>query len=159
MTSTAGPHDLTVMVDYQQFYLWDAGSSPQAPTDYDEVDCARMVKIAPHVLVVQPARNDKVPVSVEVHVARPDLDLAGADHVVEATIDLATGALQVHECLGGAVLELSVPSDVYLATVRFYGLGTLGEKGLDGEDRYVIDLWPSPPAPLRVVRQWDPAPG
>ena len=53
-----------VSADYHQFYLWDRGMTPEAPTDYSEEDVRRRIKVGPHVVVIQPARNTTVPVEV-----------------------------------------------------------------------------------------------
>jgi len=147
-------HLLQVFADYNQFYVWDAGVSPIAPEDYTEEDVARMVKLAPNVLVVQPVRNMEVPVEIEVHSGDPGVDSGKWDHVVECALELPTGKLQVHECTGGPVLDQEVLPGTYRARVLFAGLDSLSEDGLDGGDRYRVDLWPGSPCAPVVTKQW-----
>jgi hypothetical protein len=147
-------YDLRVFADYRQFYVWDAGVDPQAPEDYDNSDIVRMVKVAPHVLVVQPVRVAEVPVELEVHSKDPGYNSADWDHIVEADIALATGALQVHECTGGAILDLHLSPGAYRVRVLFAGLGASSDDGLHGDDRYRVVLWPGGPRGLEVVKQW-----
>ncbi|MBX7080683.1 MAG: hypothetical protein K1X88_15915 [Nannocystaceae bacterium] len=144
--------ELTVFVDYHQFYLWDAGSSPQAPEDFDAADIAARVKVAPHVVVVQPVRNDEVPVSFELHERDPGVDPAAFDHLVECSLALPTGQLQLHEVMGGAVLELRVPPGSYRVRVGFAGLARAGD------DRYAVVMWPAEQGPLQVIRRFAEAP-
>jgi hypothetical protein len=55
-------HKLQVFADYHQFYLWDPGTNPLAPTDYTDQDVRNMVKVSPGVVVIQPgARYDRAP--------------------------------------------------------------------------------------------------
>ena len=46
-----------VFADYRQFYLRDPATDPPAPTDYTDEDVRRRLKVAPELVVVQPARN------------------------------------------------------------------------------------------------------
>ncbi len=41
------------------------------------------------------------------------------------------------------------------AMVVFTGLGTISEDGLEGEDRYIIHLWPGWGNGTTVLKQWD----
>jgi len=84
-------HEMEVFADYHQFYVWDAGMNPQAPEEHTDEDVGRMVKVAPHVVVVQPVRNTTVPVRVEVHDRDPGWKPDGWDHVVECSLDVSTG--------------------------------------------------------------------
>ena len=88
-------HKLEVFADYHQFYLWDRETNPLAPTDYTDQDVQNMVKVAPGVVVIQPVRNMTVPVKLEVHETEPECDATEWDHVVECSLDLPTGKLQV----------------------------------------------------------------
>jgi len=126
---------------------------PLAPENYTDVDIERMVKVAPHVVVVQPVRNVTVPVRVEVHDADPGWDPDAWDHVVECSLDLPTGYLQVHECTGPALLDVDVPVGTYRVRALFDGLGSLTDDGLDGNDRYVVVLWPGVAQTLQVLKQ------
>ena len=147
-----------LFADYHQFYVWDAGIATWAPEDYTDEDIRRRVKVGPHVVVVQPVRQTTVPVSLSVHERDPGYDVGAWDHVVECGLALPTGRLQVHECTGGAVLDVSVSPSSYAVRVLFEGLDSLSEDRSSGNDRYVLDLWPATSSPtLRVVKQWQPA--
>jgi len=150
-------HSLKVFADYNQFYLWDAGVNPAAPEDYTDEDVRGMVKVAPCVVVVQPVRNMEVPVELLLHEQDPGFEPSNWDHVAECALNLPTGQLQIHECTGQPVLDLLVPHGIYQARVLFAGLSTLSDDGLEGDDRYRIDLWPGPPRELRIIKQWEGA--
>ena len=144
----------TVFADYHQFYLWDAGTRPDAPTDYTPLDAARRVKAAPFVVVIQPERNMDVPVEVELvdHVPKPALE--AWDHVAEASLDVPSGRIEIHECTGGSIDIFPVAAGPYRVRAYFGGLGTLSDDGLDGDDHYRLVLWPAPPAPVAVLKQF-----
>jgi hypothetical protein len=142
--------------DYFQFYLWDRGMTDQAPEEYTREDVRRRLKTGPHVVVIQPARNTTVPVTVEVHNAEPPYDPDSWDHIAEASLHLPKGRLQLHECTGGVAAELAVEPGWYRVRSFHGGLGTLDESGLEGEDHYLAVLWPAPLAEVSVVKQWQP---
>ena len=147
----------TVFADYHQFYLWDHGTSPDAPTDYTELDTQRRIKAAPFVVVVLPERNMDVPVEVEVIDQPPCIDLDPWDHVTEASLDLPSGRLEVHECTGRSIDILPVTPGSYRVRVYHGGLGTLSVDGLEGEDQYRVVLWPAAPSEVTVLKQYQPS--
>ena len=144
-----------VFADYFQFYLWDREVAPDAPTDYSEEDTKRRIKAAPNIVVVQPARNMDVPVELEVLPSRPADDFSNWDHVAEASLELPSGKLQLHECTGGPIDDISLEPGTYRVRAYFGRLGELSADGLDGKDHYRIVLWRAPSAPVRVLKQYD----
>lgn len=148
----------TLFADYFQFYLWDAGMSPEAPVDYTDADTRRRIKTGPHVVVVSPERNATVPVVIEVHDADPGFNAEDWDHVAEASLHLPTGRLQVHECTGGAVADFTVEPGWYRVRSHHGGFNTIGEFGADGNDHYLVAVWPAPPSEVAVVKQWQQEP-
>jgi len=147
---------LELFADYHQFYVLDSGVG-QPPEDYTDDDVQRRVKIAPSVLAVLAARNTTIPLLVEVHENDPGTSLDDWDHIVECSLELPTGRLQVRECSGAAVLDLQVTPGAYHARVLFAGLGDVSEDGLTGNDRYAVMLWSGAFRAVRVVRQWQGA--
>lgn len=143
-----------VFADYFQFYLWDEGKRPDAPTNYTEEDTKRRIKAGPFVVVIQPARNMTVPVEIEVADTPPTLAFAKWDHVAEASIELPSGRLEIHECTGGSIDVLPVAPGTYRVRAYFGGLDTLSADGLDGDDRYSIFLWPAPFTSIEVLKQY-----
>ena len=143
-----------IFADYFQFYLWDEGKQPDAPTDYTEEDSKCRVKAAPFVVVILPARNMSVPVEVEIADAAPTLAFESWDHIAEASIALPSGRLEIHECTGGSIDVLPVMPGTYRMRAYFGGLDSLSDDALDGDDQYRIFLWPAPFAPVAVLKQY-----
>src|SRR4051794_11275372 len=100
--------NLELFADYRQFYLWDQGMNPEAPTDYTDEDVNRKIKVGPHVFVINPERDMTVKVEVEIHDTEPAYNPNDWDHIAEASLHLATGRLAVEECTGGTVAEFAV---------------------------------------------------
>jgi hypothetical protein len=141
-----------VFADYLQFYLWDRDTDPQAPEEYTDADVERRIKTAPHVVAIKPERPSRVPETLEIHDADPGYDATAWDHIVEASLHLPTGHLQVHECTGGPVADFDLAPGWYRVRSLHSGLATID--GLKGKDRYQVVLWPAPSRKARVIKQW-----
>jgi hypothetical protein len=144
----------TVSTDFHQFYLWDRQVGPEAPDDYCDADIENRIKVAPHVFVLQPERNDEIPVILEIHEAEPACDMADWDHVAEASLHLPSGQLEVHECTGGPVANIALDPGWYRVRSFHGGFGTIDPRTGEGQDHYMILLWPSPESALSVLKQY-----
>ena len=143
-----------VFADYKQFYVQDAGIDPPAPEDWTDDDIANRSKVAENVVVVCPLRNVTVPVDVVLHDSEPPPGNLNPDHVVECSLALPTGRLQVHECTGGEVLNWELPPGTYCVRLSYFGLATIASNGLEGGDFYVVELWQGPSGVLSVRKSW-----
>lgn len=146
---------LSVFADYNQFYVWDPGTSGRtAPEDWTENDVANRAKVAPGVVVICPVRNMAVPVEVGIWRSEPQMIFNVWQHVIEAPLS-SNGLIEIHECTGGALACFSVEPGEYTVRALFRGLDTLSADGLEGEDFYEIQIWKSSHSGLRVIRQWN----
>ncbi|TDR94801.1 hypothetical protein [Enterovirga rhinocerotis] len=143
-----------IFADYHQFYLWDHARQPSSALDYTDEDVRRRIKASLFIVVVQPERNMTVPVEVEIASRAPDLALDAWDHVAEASLELPSGRLEIHECTGGSIDILPVAPGCHRVRLHCAGLGTLSEDGLDGDDRYRLVIWPAPFAEIAVLKQY-----
>jgi hypothetical protein len=145
---------LSIFADYFQFYLQDPDWAQGPPTHYTDEDVRVRLKVAPSLVVVQPARNMTVPVTVEIHDTEPPCDPGPWDHVAECSLDLDSGKLQVHSCTGGPLADFDVEPGWYRVRAFFGNLGSVSGNRLRGKDHYLVVLWPAPQAELRVLKQW-----
>jgi hypothetical protein len=145
-------YNIEIFADYNQFYIWDSGVNPRAPEEYSDEDIQRMVKITTHVVVIQPVRNMTVPVQLQIHECDPGCNPALWNHIVDCSLILPTGQLQVHECTGGPKLDINISAGSWRVRALFSGLDAISEDGLEGDDLYCIQLWPSTAIPLHVVK-------
>lgn len=147
-------HFYQIFADYHQFYLWDKNAAADAPTDYNEEDIRRRIKAAPHVVVIQPARNVEVPVEVEFFAEAPFLDAASWDHIAEASLELSSGVLEIHECTGGPIDELHLTPGTYRVRGYYGRLSEISENGLEGSDHYYLAVWPAAFSEVEVLKQF-----
>lgn len=143
-----------IFADYHQFYLWDRARDASSALDYTEADCTARIKTGPFIVVIMPERNMAVPVTLELADRAPDPDFEAWDHVTEASLDLPSGGLEIHECTGGSVDVLEVEPGSYRVRTHHGGLDSLSEDGLDGDDQYRIVLWPAPASEVVVIKQF-----
>lgn len=143
-----------VFADYHQFYLWDKEIAPDAPTDYTDVDIEKRIKTAPNVVVIQPERNMGVPVELEIAQCEPEPEFEPWDHVAEASLELPSGQLEIHECTGGSIDQINLQPGTYRVRAYYGGLSEISEDGLEGNDHYKLALWPAPSASVLVLKQF-----
>ncbi len=113
--------------------------------------------IGPHAAIVHTARNMIVPVSVEWHDARPQPDVERYQHVAEASFDCPSGILIVAGLTDyePSASRLAVEPGRLGVRANMSGLDTISEDGVEGNDRYLLQLWPSPqPLGLQVLKSW-----
>lgn len=160
MADVASPSEVLwqgeLFADYFQIYLRDE-QHPDLPEDYTVEAIARRLVAGPHAVILHTARNMSVRIRVEWHNQRPTLDLEAHQHVVEACFDCTSGRL----VLAGladydpTASRLSVKAGSLCVRANLSGLDTLGEDGLNGDDQYVIQLFPgSEPRNVRVLKAW-----
>jgi hypothetical protein len=145
---------IQVFADYNQFYVQDGGVNPPAPEDWTEHDIANRSKVAENIVVVCPLRNMIVPVEMALHDAEPSPERVSPDHVVDCSLSLPSGHLQIHECTGGSVLNWEIAAGTYRVRLVYFNLDTITSDGLEGADFYKVELWLGQPKELSVSRSW-----
>ncbi|MFI6286350.1 hypothetical protein ACIBCM_16570 [Streptomyces sp. NPDC051018] len=95
--------------------------------------------------------------TVELHETRPPYDDAW-EEIVEAPFTPASDDTCLVEWAGGSILELGLGRGDYRVRYCATGMdaGRAADTRLEGEppmDRYLLQFWPGPPAPARVLKQ------
>jgi hypothetical protein len=148
---------LELFADYFQFYLQDddisLGNLGNA-WGHDAVERLR-IAVVPNTIGVGTARNDTVPVDIEVFEERPPIELEAWEHVVEADLEVQTGRIVVAGCTDyfADAARLTVPPGLYRARV-LYGDRQAATDTLGDMLRYRVELWPtSSPSAVSVAKQ------
>lgn len=136
-------HDLEIFADYFQFYVQDADTKEDFAEGWTEQAVAAMFVPKATALAVGTARNMNVPVRLEIHQSAPD-DAGGWDRQHTASLLVNSGRLQVIGCsdYGPDAFVTPIQSGCHVVRVSYFSLETLSEDGLDGDDRYLIQVWP-----------------
>ncbi len=79
-----------------------------------------------------------------------------ADHIVEASITINSGILEIQDCPTNNVIH-SIPLEIgdYRVRVYSFNLANVYEEGHDiPNDRYRIEIWKDIPSPRKVLKRW-----
>lgn len=137
---------LSVFADYHQFVVADAGSRLRGLADgWTRAAIERGYVPGAGYLAVATARAVRVPVTIRVLQA-PDVPGGGWDRVAETVLDVPSGELVVGAvtAAAGGGERIGVAAGRYRARLLVAGLATVSADGLEGSDRYVVELWPDP---------------
>jgi hypothetical protein len=148
-------HEFTLFADYFQFYIQDESAEADLSAAWTEEAVERMLAVEAGVVGIGTARNMHVPVSVEVLDAAPPPDLARWEHVVDCTLVTRGAKLAIAGCTDYLpdAARIAVAPGTYRVRASYAGLDTLSDDGLEGQDRYRLQLWPAPAIGVTVVKQ------
>jgi hypothetical protein len=160
----------TVFADYGQFYLQDADAHSAAmragaatdPTRAaggwtDEAVRLHRIGLEPHSISIGAARSGFVETTLTIHETAPVL-VPEAEHVVEADLDVVTGAVLVVGCTAprDTAQALEVEPARYRVRVSYIPADPpAADPDVEGDHfSYLIDMWPSRKTePVTVIRQ------
>lgn len=148
-------YKLTLFADYYQFYIQDEnvdGNLSDAWTD-DAVE--RLLAVAPGTVGIGTVRNIEVPVTIAVLAREPVLDIDKFDHIVECSIEVASGTIVAAGCTDYVpdAARINIPSGSYRVRASFTGLDAVSADGLEGDDQYHLQLWPAPMDSVQILKQ------
>ena len=136
-------HELELFADFFQFYLQDEGADGDLSDAWTQEAVDRMFAVSEGVVGIGTIRNMTVPVTIEFHDSDPTPDWDSYDHVVEGSLILKSARIVVAGCTDyfpdAARFELA--PGTYRVRLSSSGLDSLSEDGLDGQDRYRVQLW------------------
>jgi hypothetical protein len=152
---TAATHEFTLFADYFQFYIQDELAEGDLSDAWTDEAVERMLAVEDGVVGIGTVRNMDVPVTVEILDAPPPLDADRWAHVVECTLVARSPKLAIAGCTDyfPDAARIPVAPGTYRLRACFAGLDTLSEDGLEGNDRYHLQLWPAPAVEVTVVKQ------
>ncbi|BEP64210.1 hypothetical protein GmRootV213_47640 [Variovorax sp. V213] len=126
--------EFNLFADYFQFYIQDESADGDLSDAWSDEAVEQLFAVRPGVVGIGTVRNMDVPVTVEVLETEKAVDLSEWDHVVDAArIPVAPGTYRLRAC--------------------YAGLDTLSDGGLQGSDRYHLQLWPAPAIEPVVLKQ------
>ncbi len=136
---------ITPYAGYMQFHLI---SDPKKSDSGDKSFWTQeayneRLAVGPFILAVGTDSYCKVPVDIEVLDSPSQLSFDGWEHVVEASIDISSGVLEILGCpFPEPVATIEVAPNIYVARVFCRGLSEFTDDGggYNG-DSYLIHLW------------------
>lgn len=147
-----------LFADHFQFRLQDESADGNLEESWTEDAVARLLATAPCTVGVGTVRNMAVLVALEVLETEPQADLDAWDHVVECSLDVPSGRIVIAGCTDyfPDAARVEVAAGAYRARVSYGSLDSVSEDGLNGDDRYRVQLWPGDAADPRILKQRGP---
>jgi hypothetical protein len=143
-----------LFADYFQFYLQDELVDGNLGDSWTPEAVDRLLAVAPGTVGVGTVRNMTVPVDIERCDSEPDESHDAWEMVVDCSLEVTSGRVVVAGCTDyfPDAARLNVPPDTYHVRVYYGGLDTLSDDELEGNDRYLIRLWPGTALSPTVVK-------
>jgi hypothetical protein len=137
-------HKLNFETSHHQFYILDKGSPFRTDSDnfWTQEATDDRLALEDGLLGVGTECYGEVRGDLQVlESASNEPDLSVYDHIVEGSLNLKSGILQVFPCLDTTpALELELPPNTY--RVRVYSSNLASVIRDSGDDYYVIKIWP-----------------
>ena len=147
--------ELSLFADYSQFYIQDEVAADEFSAEWTPETTDRMLATGQGIVRIGTARNMDVPVAVQILEREPEDDSSHWEYIVEASLDVASGRIVIAGCTDyfPDAKRIDVPPGTHRVRVSHAGLDTLSADGLEGDDRYRLQLWPAPAIAVRVLKQ------
>ncbi|WP_433790436.1 hypothetical protein [Actinoplanes sp. CA-252034] len=153
---------LRLFADYHQIHVTDPVHGGDLGEAWTEGAAADRLAVADGVAGVGTAVDVFVEVTVDVLETAPDVDPGGFDHVVEGAFEVGSGRVLVLGCTDGVedAAGFDVPGGWTRIRVSLSNLEAAWRAGVDSDDdpgtteRVLIQLWPSGPGPVTVLKRW-----
>lgn len=83
-----------------------------------------------------------------------NVDFSNYDHIVEGSIEIKSGILQILDCpTSTSQLEVNLHPNWY--RVRIYSSNLESVEGDEGDDYYMIEIWPQPKECRKVLKRFN----
>ncbi|MFD0375037.1 hypothetical protein [Streptomyces sp. NPDC127112] len=154
--------DLELFADYHQIHVMDEESEGDFGDVWTEQTILDGLGITDGALAIGTAVNVTVAVSVHVLAEQPDDDRDDFDHVIEASLHLASGRLVVMGCsdyLPDAA-RFDMPADWIRVRASRRNLAAAVEADIDSSEspetteQLRLQAWPALFSPPRIIKRW-----
>lgn len=144
---------------HHQFYVED-GERPGDTGDssfWTKEATEDRLAVVPGTVGIGTGTYGNVRVMTQIHDGEPPVDLAEWDHVTEASLHIESGMLSVIGCLDLKGEDFKVSPGTYRVRCCHANLCESDEYGEEGQDWYMVQVWPSPESPRRIIKRWSAA--
>lgn len=148
-------YELTLFADYHQFYIQDESVDGNLSDAWTDDAVKRLLAVAPGTVGIGTVRNVDVPVTISILEREPVFDPEEFDQVVECSVAVESGSIVAAGCTDyfPDAMRIKIPSGLYRVRASFEGLDSVSADGLEGNDQYHLQLWPSPMGPVEILKQ------
>lgn len=153
-------HDLEIFADHHQVLLKDADHDGDPGSLWTIETVRDMIAVDDGIVGFATLRDMDVPVRIELHDAEPMIDASAWDKIVECSVTCPSARLRVMGCSDYEpdAFVLDLPTDVVRLRILWSGTATISADGMDGDDAYVVQIWPVKGDAPRHVKRWSGTP-
>lgn len=148
--------NLDFYTEYRQFYICDKDSPQLTDSDNFWTEEAISDRLAIENGILGVGTECYGPVKAKLDLIDKEnnsYDIKNFDHIVEGSIKIESGILQVLPCIDNiVVLQINVQPDTY--RVRIYSSKLSTVIGDDGDDFYFIEIWPDKWSDRKVIKKY-----
>ena len=137
---------LVLFTDYFQFYIQDEQAAGDLGDDWTAEAVTMLLATTAGTIGVGTIRNMDAPVSVKVFAAEPLLaERADIGQVNECDLEITSGKAVIAGCTDyfPDAQRVELANGIYRARIYYSNLDKISADGLDGEDYYEVQLWPT----------------
>jgi hypothetical protein len=151
-------HKLKFRTAYSQFYLCNknAAGSTDSPDFWTDQALADKLAIEKGILGVGTGTYSYVKCEISLLTGNPQqMNFEDYDQVVEGSIEVNSGILQVLDCPNSTVIsEFSISPGPYRIRVKTVGIASIVDEDIEADDAYLIDVWPASITPRQVLKRY-----
>jgi len=144
---------------YRSFYLTsdntEEASKPEVLAISNDEDNGRLIAVK-NTLIVTTGSYGHIRGEVKLLHKRNELvDFDKYEHIVEAGVAVQSGKLQILDCpLSHIQFEINITPGLYGVRVYSSGLSTSNFDEEEGNDRYLIEIWPDNTVKREVLKKY-----
>ena len=144
-----------IFTDYFQFYIQDESVDGINGKSWTPDACKRSLAVEKGTVGIGTVRNMDAGVAVEIHKAMPEQNYIAWDYVVECGLEVPSGYLVIAGCTDyfPDAKRIKLPKGQYRVRVYYGAQNDISEDGFDGNDHYLIKIWPSTDASIIIIKQ------
>jgi hypothetical protein len=149
-------HKFEIFADYHMIFIQDElVAREHDDLHWSDEDIKAMLYEIKYGFIIGTARNMTVPLTVTIHESEPVVNQHEWDQIVACSFDLPSGILSISGTSDyiGDHRKIELKQGTYNALICYAGLSTISEDGLEGNDSYLLNIWPSDtPQPMKVIK-------
>ena len=156
-------HHVSVFADNFQFQLQDQVEDCDYPEFWNDALLTQLFVFGQGIIGISTVRDQDVDVTLEIYDKpmdekdlRTDPDLSEYDHAAQCNLELPSGKLLITGCTSDYedALKLTLPARNYGVRLFWSNLDAIDELGFEGDDAYLIQLWPDTQFDERILKVW-----
>lgn len=137
--------NLEIFADYHQFHLHDEQLNPDFVNIWNDFYCENLLAFDEKGIGISTARNMDVPVNIKIFDIEPENRKISDTlfQIIEIDLKIISGNLVVIGCTDYLPTAKRIKLDIGIYRVRiyYYNLDKISLNGLEGEDKYDIEIW------------------